>query len=94
MYKKFIDLLRLITEELDIRDGDIEELLLQVNAKDVNLYQVNEELKVLERSSVIEPQESDLIKSVLVYLFMKNTELDVEDIYAIVYGNGKKITWH
>ncbi len=94
MYKKFIDLLRLITEELDVRDGDIEDLLLQVNAKDVNLYQVNEELKVLERSSVIEPEESDLIKSVLVYLFMKNTELDVEDIYAIVYGNGKKITWH
>ncbi|NOX21401.1 MAG: hypothetical protein GXO99_09160 [Nitrospirae bacterium] len=94
MYKKFIDLLRLITEELDVRDGDIEELLLQVNAKDVNLYQVNEELKVLERSSVIEPEESDLIKSVLVYLFMKNTDLEVEDIYALVYGNGKKITWH
>jgi len=94
VYKKFIDLLRLITEELDVRDGDIEELLLQVNAKDVNLYQVNEELKVLERSSVIEPEESDLIKSVLVYLFMKNTDLEVEDIYALVYGNGKKITWH
>ncbi len=93
MYKKFIELLRMLTDEMEMKDDYMKEILLQVNSGNIDLYRVNDELLMLEKSSLIEPEEIDFLKSVLVYLFMKNTELDVEDIYAIVFGNGKRINW-
>ena len=93
MYKRFIDLLRMLSDEMEMKDDYMKEILLQVSSGNIDLYRVNDELLMLEKSSLIEPEEIDFLKSVLVYLFMKNTELDVEDIYAIVFGNGKRINW-
>ncbi len=94
MYKKFIELLRMLSDDMEMKEDYMNEILLQVNSGDIDLYRVNDELLMLEKSSMIETEEVDFLKSVLVYLFMKNTELDIEDIYAIVYGNGKRINWH
>ncbi|RMG73947.1 MAG: hypothetical protein D6710_02400 [Nitrospirae bacterium] len=93
MYKRFLELIKLLSDDLELKESDMDELLLQINAKGIDLHRLNEELGMLEGSAQIEPEEVDFLKSVLVYLFMKNTDIDIEDIYAIVYGKGKRITW-
>lgn len=38
--------------------------------------------------------DMDAIKVFLVYLLMKSTDLDVEDIYTYIFGDGKRILWN
>jgi len=38
--------------------------------------------------------EFERIMSLLVDTLMKKTSLDQEDIYAYIYGDGKKILWN
>ena len=36
----------------------------------------------------------DKVKALLAYLLIKDSELDVEYIYAMIFGNGHKIIWN
>ncbi|HXX58470.1 MAG TPA: hypothetical protein VEI96_10755 [Thermodesulfovibrionales bacterium] len=42
----------------------------------------------------LEEEELDRIMSFLVYTLMEKTSLDEEEIYAFIYGDGKKILWN
>ena len=42
----------------------------------------------------LEEEELDEIKALLVYILMKDSPLDREDIYTSIFGEGKRITWH
>lgn len=33
-------------------------------------------------------------KESLMYLFIDETDMDVEEIYSLVFQEGRKITWH
>ncbi|HHN64811.1 MAG TPA: hypothetical protein ENK09_05580 [Nitrospirae bacterium] len=94
MYRKFIELLRIITEELIERDGNLENILLEVDDPDLNLFKLIEELRRIERDGLIEPEEADTVKVIIAYLFQRNTDMDTEDIYSIVFGDGRKIIWN
>lgn len=37
--------------------------------------------------------ELDAIRALLVYVLMKNTSMEKDDIYAYIFGEGKKIQW-
>ena len=92
MYRKFMEILKIITEDLLDKGKDFDEAILKFDKADINLFRVNDELKALERSQLIDDDEADAIRSVLVYLFMKDTTIETEDIYILVYG--EKVTWH
>ena len=38
--------------------------------------------------------EHDEKKEDLMYLFIDETDMDVEDVYSLVFMEGRKITWH
>jgi hypothetical protein len=42
----------------------------------------------------LDDEELDAIKMLLVSLLMKNTPLDRDEIYAYIFGEGKKIIWN
>jgi hypothetical protein len=42
----------------------------------------------------LEEEEIDEVKALLVYILMKESLLDSEDIYSSIFGGGKRITWH
>lgn len=42
----------------------------------------------------LDEDELDTIKAFLAYVLMKNTQLDKEDIYTYIFGEGKKILWN
>lgn len=94
MYKRFIKFIKLITDELLNRGYDFEDAIVKLDNPNINLYRVNEELDILERSRMIGQDDADAVRSVLIYLFIKNTDLELEEVYTLVFGNGKKIVWH
>ena len=42
----------------------------------------------------LKDEELDAVRSLLIYILMKNTHLDTEDIYTYIFGEGKRILWH
>ncbi|GBE02143.1 hypothetical protein BMS3Bbin06_01664 [bacterium BMS3Bbin06] len=94
MYRKFIELLGLITDELLNDEMDLDDAMMRITDRDINLFHVNDELKMLEKSDLIGEEEADAVRSVLIYLFAEKTDIELEEIYALVFGRGKKITWH
>jgi len=42
----------------------------------------------------LDDDELDAIRAMLVYILMKNTPLDREDIYTCIFGEGKRILWN
>ena len=52
-------------------------------------------VKELRREFIyLEEEEIDEVKALLVYILMKESLLDSEDIYSSIFGGGKRITWH
>ena len=42
----------------------------------------------------LEGGEREEKKEDLMYLFIDETDMDVEDVYSLVFMEGKKISWH
>ncbi len=94
MYRKFMQILEALGDESIEEEADFEDLARRFEVSDINLFKVNEELRVLEKSRLIGDEEADSLRSLLVYVFAKNTDLETEDIYALVYGEGRRVLWH
>jgi hypothetical protein len=53
-----------------------------------------EELAVLESSDGLEEDELDVLKSLLVYILIRKSSFEKEDIYSMVFGGGRRILWN
>lgn len=42
----------------------------------------------------MDPDELDSVRALLAYVLMRSTDMDEDDIYALVFQEGKKIIWH
>lgn len=47
-----------------------------------------------DESLYLDDEELDAIRSLLIYILMKNTRLDNDEIYTYIFGEGKRILWH
>jgi hypothetical protein len=45
-------------------------------------------------SLFMDDEELDAIRSLLIYILMKDTHLEKEEIYTYIFGEGKRILWH
>ncbi|GBE37103.1 hypothetical protein BMS3Bbin07_01262 [bacterium BMS3Bbin07] len=94
MYRKFMEILKVISGDSLEKEKKFDDIIVKLEMSDINLFKVNDELRILEKSRLMEDEDLDTIKSVVVYLFMKNSGLETEEIYALVYGNGRSVMWH
>ncbi len=39
-------------------------------------------------------EELDRLREVLVYILMKDTDINVDEVYSLVFQNGASIVWH
>jgi hypothetical protein len=42
----------------------------------------------------LQGEELDRLREVLVYILMKDAEIDVDEVYSLVFQNGASIVWH
>ena len=94
MSKKLLEILRMITRDLKDTEFYSEEILDSINYDMPDLYDIGEELAVLESSSSMDEDELDILKSLLVYILMKKSSFENEDIYSFIFGGGRKIVWN
>lgn len=94
MSKKLIKLLRMITTDLKEAEIRAEEILEGIPDEDPDLALLSEELSALENSNGMNEDELDILKSFLVYILMKKGLYDAEEIYALIFGGGKRIQWN
>jgi hypothetical protein len=55
---------------------------------------IKEELLDLDFEEHPETEEIDNIRTMLTYILINNTDLDLDTIYSIVFKDGGNITWH
>jgi len=92
--KKLIRMLKMITRDLKETEFYSEEILDTIHYDEPDLLDIGEELAVLESSDSLDEDELDILKSLLVYILFKRSSYEKEDIYSLVFGGGKRVTWH
>lgn len=94
MCRKYIDLLRCIGREVIDGEKSLDEAALRFDRNDIDLLKINDELSAVERVHLISDEEADAVRAIFVSLLMKNTVIDTNDLYSIVFEEGEKIVWH
>ncbi|GAB4484643.1 MAG: serine/threonine protein kinase [Thermodesulfovibrionales bacterium] len=96
MTQKLLELLRLLS--IDGKDGEfdlsVDELLSTVDYEPADLGDIEEELKSIERTNRLSGNELDILKALLVYILMRDGSYEQEEVFSVIFGNGKRITWH
>jgi hypothetical protein len=92
--KKLLKILRMITKDLKDREIYSEEILDAIQYDEPDLVDIGEELAALESSGSLDEDELDILKSLLVYIFIKKSSFEKEDIYSLVFGGGRRILWN
>ncbi|QWR76076.1 hypothetical protein [Candidatus Magnetomonas plexicatena] len=94
MYRKFMTLLKLIANEIVLNDLNFEESNVNMMVKDYNVADLYEDLMELESLGIMTDEDIDTLKSFLTYVIAKDTHIDRDEIYSMVFGRGKRIVWH
>ncbi|MCS7163891.1 MAG: hypothetical protein NZ845_02700 [Thermodesulfovibrio sp.] len=89
----FLDFLRVLARQL-IDSNYNDEILENFSILDFDLNQIKEELNFIEGNQILDLEEIDMIRALLVYLLMKETELHEDDIYSFIFSKGKQIIWN
>jgi hypothetical protein len=91
--KKLIRMLKMLTKDLKEAEFYSEEILDSINYEEPDLIDVSEELAALESSESLDEDELDILKSLLVYILLKKSSFEKEEIYSLVFGGGKRVVW-
>ncbi|MCI0468960.1 MAG: hypothetical protein L0Y62_02715 [Nitrospirae bacterium] len=94
MAKRLVDILLVIARDIEKKGIDPENALKKISAVDIDFHQANEELLIMEAQQRLDDSELDAIKTLLTYVLIKETELEMDDIYAFVFGKGRRIIWN
>ena len=94
MARRLMDLLRVLAKEIIEKVYDADDALKKINVVDIDFITVKEELQALELSKHIDEAELDTIKALLAYILMRDSDLEVEDVYAFIFGRGRQIIWN
>ena len=87
-------MLRVLARELIDKGYDADDMIKKVSAFDIDFLTVKDELLALELAKFIDDTELDIIRALLAYILMKDTDLETEEVYAFIFGKGRQITWN
>jgi len=93
VYRKFMTILRIISQEIIENRLSMNDVLQTMDFKEIDLTSLQNDLRNLEEFEAISYEELDLLKAFITYIMMKDTLMEREDIYSIVFGKGRRITW-
>jgi len=94
MYRKFMELLASLAKDIVNRNAQIKEAVLKVNEAEIDIYVLKDVLADFENMGLLDREEIDALKSILVAIFTRNAEIEPDLVYSLIFAQGKKITWH
>jgi hypothetical protein len=83
-----------MAKDLFEKGYEADDTLKSINSFDLDFPMIKDELSSMETSSSIDEAELDTIRALLSFILIKDSEIDIEDIYAFVFGRGRQITWN
>jgi predicted ABC-type ATPase len=92
--RRLIEVLRVLARELIEQGYDADDVVSKASLFDIDFLAVTEELSAPDVARHIDEAELDTIKVLLSYILIKESELDLEEIYTFVFGKGKQLVWH
>jgi hypothetical protein len=92
--QKLLRILRTISTDRDDIEIDSERLLESVDYEDEDLADIWEELEELEVSEQVDEIELDILRALLVYILIRDSSYEQEDIFSFIFGNGRRILWN
>lgn len=94
MAKKLLKMLQHISKDLKEVELCSEEVVEHFLSEEPDLYEIGEELAALEASRRLGDEELDILRSLVVYILLRANTFDREDIYSLVFGEGRRILWN
>ncbi|HBH60250.1 MAG TPA: hypothetical protein DDX85_00600 [Nitrospiraceae bacterium] len=92
--RKLLRILRMISTNRDDIEIDSERLLEGVDYEEEDLTEIWEELEDIEVSEQLDEIELDILKSLLVYILIRDSAYEKEDIFSFIFGSGRRIVWN
>jgi hypothetical protein len=92
--RKLLQMLKMITKDLKEKEFYSEELVETFKYDDPDIFALGDELSEIESAGSLEEDELDVLKSLLVYILIRKSSLEKEDIYSLVFGLGRRILWN
>lgn len=92
--RQLLRVLRTISIDTDDIEIDSEKLLESVEYADEDLTEIWEELDELEMSGQADDIELDILKALLVYILIRDSAYEKEDIFSFIFGGGRMILWN
>jgi len=92
--KKLLQILKMLTKDLKDVEFYSEEMLNTFSYDEQELLDLGEELAEIETGKGMDEDELDILKSLLVYILIRKSSFEKEDIYSLVFGGGRRIIWN
>jgi hypothetical protein len=92
--RKLLQILKMITKDLKDVEFYSEEMLNTFPYDEQELLDLGEELAEIEAGKGMNEDELDILKSLLVYILLRKSSFENEDIYSLVFGGGRRIIWN
>jgi hypothetical protein len=84
----------MISTDSDTIEIDSERLLDTIDYEEEDLVDISEELEELESLQNLDEVELDILKALLVYILIRDSGYEKEDIFSFIFGSGRRITWN
>jgi hypothetical protein len=84
----------MISTETDDIEIDSEKLLGNVDYEEEDLAEIWEELEELEMTAQVDEVELDILRALLVYILIRDSSYEKEDIFSFIFGGGRRILWN
>ncbi len=94
MKNKFLNILKIISKELIENRISMDEAIMKISSMEIDLLGLQNDIIDLEQLGTINDEEIDMLKAFISYVMIKDDVMEREDIYTIVFGRGRRITWH
>ncbi|MBI5101101.1 MAG: hypothetical protein HZB33_04620 [Nitrospirae bacterium] len=94
MTKKLFRMLKIMTKDIKEMEFYSDDILERISCEDADIYDIADELAVLETAGSLDEAELDILKSLLVYILMRKSSIEKEDIYALIFGGGRRVLWN
>ncbi|MCL0036761.1 hypothetical protein M1N41_03300 [Thermodesulfovibrionales bacterium] len=91
---KLNGILKAVARELMEKGYGADDTEEKISDFDINSLVVQEELLRAETTEYTADAELDIIRAFLSSILMRETRLDTDEIYALIFGNGRQIIWN
>jgi len=92
--QKLLRVLRTISTDRDDIEIDSDRLLESVDYEEEDLADIWEELEEIEVTEQVDEIELDILRALLVYILIRDSSYEKEDIFSFIFGNGRRILWN